>query len=242
MISEEKISDVSTLCSNNTKEMEDTKAFNAITIFPINSMGVDKLFHSSSAKNLSRKSSLCFLKLEPENHKKYFKSKIKIINNTKQQYYINNTNNYNLNKYKKINIVNKKIPNNKSKCKININNAPIPIHNKRINNKNIKHNIIKKIEKLDLFSQNKNISCMIERPPKIPSLYEHDYNLQSKKLGEVYGELNKETVPIIFYNHLMVDKNNKKFTDNKKTYFKSSITHRNKKKMLTIIYYSPKLQ
>ena len=195
-----------------------------------------------------RRSNLDFLKLEPESHKKYFKSKIKIINNKKQKYYINNKNNYKLNEYKKINIVNKKATqkNNSSKCRININNAPILVHNVKINNKIIKHNLIKRIEKnnVDLFSQNKNISCMAEKPPIIPNLYEHDYNLQNKNIyiSETFGELNKEAVPIIFYNHLMVGENRNNFANNKKTYFKTSVTHRNKKKMLTIIYYSPKQQ
>jgi hypothetical protein len=195
-----------------------------------------------------RRSNLDFLKLEPESHKKYFKSKIKIINNKKQKYYINNKNNYKLNEYKKINIVNKKATqkNNSSKCRININNAPIPVHNVKINNKIIKHNLIKRIEKnnVDLFSQNKNISCMAEKPPIIPNLYEHDYNLKNKNIyiSETFGELNKEAVPIIFYNHLMVGENRNNFANNKKTYFKTSVTHRNKKKMLTIIYYSPKQQ
>ena len=226
--------------------MEETKTLN--NIHQINKLCEYKLFHSSSTQNLLRRRNLDFLKLEPENHKKYFKSKIKIINNKKQKYYINNKNNYKLNKYKKINIVNKKETqkNNSSKCRININNAPIPVHNVKINNKIIKHNLIKRIEKknVDLFSQNKNISCMLEKPPNIPNLYEHDYNLQNKNINisETFGELNKETVPIIFYNHLMVIENRNNFPNNKKTYFKASITHRNKKKMLTIIYYSPKQQ
>lgn len=224
--------------------MEDTKTTNSITIHRIDTMGGDKLIHSSSAKNFLRKSNLYFLKLEPEGHKKYIKSKIKIINNKKQQYYINNTDNYKLSKYKKINVVNNRTSKNKSKCKININNAPIPVNNITINNKNIKHNLIKKNEKnnVDLFTQNKNINCMAGRPPNIPSLYEHDYNLHSKNINETYGELNKEIVPIIFYNHLMTERNNKNYSDNKKTYFKTSVTHRNKKKILTIIYYSPKQQ
>ena len=222
--------------------MEDTKVINQNIIHPINKLGINILFHSSSTKNFMRRNNLYFLKFEPKSYKKYCKSRIKIINNKKQQYYIKN-NNYKLNEYKKINIVNRKATKNQSKCKININNAPISaVHNVKINKKNIKHNLIQKIDKnsVDLFSQNKNINYMIERAPNLPSLYEHDYNLQNKNTSETYGELNKEIVPNIFYNHLMIDKNSKNYKNNKKKYIKTSITHRNKKKMLTIIYYSPK--
>ena len=224
--------------------MEDIKTINTFGIYPINKRGGKKLFHSFSVKNLLRKRNLYFLKFEPETKKKYFKSKIKIINNKKQEININYKNNYKLTEYKKINVVNKKSSKNQSKCKININNASMPVYNVKNNNKNVKHNLIKKIEKnnVELFSQNKNISCMTEKPPNMPSLYEHDYNLQNKNIREAYGEINKDIVPNIFYNHLMIDKNNKNFGDNKKKYFKTSVTHRNKKKILTIIYYSPKQQ
>lgn len=223
--------------------MDDSKKINTITLNNIQNLDGEKLFHSSSSKNFCRKNNLYYLKLEQKSHKKCFKSKIKFINNKKQQFFINNKNNYNLNEYKKINIaVNKRISKNKFKCKININNAPIPVHNVKNNYKSIKHNLIKKIDKknVELYSQNKNINCMIENPPTMPSIYDHDYNLQNKKISETYGDLNKDTVPIVFYNHLMVGDNKKYFKNNKMKYVKTSVTHRNKKKMLTIIYYSPK--
>ena len=82
-------------------------------------------------------------------------------------------------------------------------------------------------------------------PPKIPDLFKNIYNLDKKNIinnsnTKAFGKLNKETIPIVFYNHLMMNENYKKFSKNK-NYFKSSITQRNKKKLLTILYYSPKV-
>ena len=71
-------------------------------------------------------------------------------------------------------------------------------------------------------------------PPLLPNIYNHEYNLENSKNNftrETYGEIDKGKIPIIFFDHLMVGK--------KKTFNKSCITYRNKKKCLTLIYYSP---
>ena len=85
---------------------------------------------------------------------------------------------------------------------------------------------------------------MREKPPKLPELFSHNYNFKENELildksNETFGKLNKETIPITFYNHLMINNTSKKFVNNRNKYFKTSITQRNKKKLLTIIYYSP---
>ena len=63
------------------------------------------------------------------------------------------------------------------------------------------------------------------------------------KNSESFGTINKDTVPIIFYNHLMEGVyGDKKNVNNRNSYLKTSMTQRNKKKLLTIIYYSPNLK
>ena len=83
---------------------------------------------------------------------------------------------------------------------------------------------------------------MKENPPKPPELYFHDYNFNDKlieKSNETFGILNKETIPVSFYNHLITSEENKKLANKKHKYFRTSLTQRNKNKMLTVIYYSP---
>ena len=119
-----------------------------------------------------------------------------------------------------------------------------PSQIKKVDKKNIK---IQKIYKkdtfnktTDLYGQIKDIKCLKEYPPKKPDLFNHIYNLKNKlklfKENEGFGILNNDTVPNNFYNHLMVCVNNKKF--NKNCIY--TITQRNKKKLITIVYYLPK--
>ena len=84
---------------------------------------------------------------------------------------------------------------------------------------------------------------MKEIPPKLPDLFNYELNLNNKininnNKNETFGKLNNERIPIIFNNHLMANVNNKKKMNNNK-YFKSLVAHRNNKKILTFIYYSP---
>lgn len=85
---------------------------------------------------------------------------------------------------------------------------------------------------------------MKENAPKLPNIYNHEYNLENKNTSnyynQTYEQLNKDIIPICFYNHLMIRENAKNIMNKKNKYFKTSITERNKKKLLTIIYYSPK--
>lgn len=96
----------------------------------------------------------------------------------------------------------------------------------------------------EIYSQNNDLSFMKEKPPKLPELFFHDYTFNDKlivKTNETYSKLNHETIPTSFYNHLMISDENKKFANNRNKYFRASATQRNKRKMLTVIYYSPQL-
>ena len=121
---------------------------------------------------------------------------------------------------------------------------PEPSRIKKVDKKNI---IIQKIYKkdtvnkrTDLYGQINDIKCLKEYPPKKPELYNHEYKLSNKlklfKENEKFGILNKDIIPNIFYNHFMIGVNNKKFKKN----CIYTITQRNKKKLITIVYYLPK--
>jgi hypothetical protein len=119
-----------------------------------------------------------------------------------------------------------------------------PSQIKKTNKKNIINQKIYKKDtfnkRTDLYGQINDIKCLKEYPPKKPDLYNHVYNLENKlklfKENEEFGILNKDIVPITFYNHLMIYVNNKKFNK----YCIYTITQRNKKKLITIKYYLPK--
>ena len=128
----------------------------------------------------------------------------------------------------------------------NVNTFPIPTTQKIGNKKNIsKHNNNKSSHNpIEVYTQNKEIFKNIDqRPPNAPSLYKYECDLSSDlvldKKGENYGTINKGKVPISFYNHLITGKE-QKISNYKNKYLKTSITHRNKNKILTIVYYSRK--
>ena len=89
----------------------------------------------------------------------------------------------------------------------------------------------------ELYGYNYNINSMNESAPRLPELFSKVYNLSQKKIlfkdNDSFGILNKDNIPNVFYNHLINCENNK----NK--YNKILMIERNKKKLLTIIYYSP---
>lgn len=93
---------------------------------------------------------------------------------------------------------------------------------------------------MELYNQNFNLNCMKEYPPKKPEIFIHQINLNNSiilfKDNETLGIINKRKLPIVFYNHLMINLNYKSFYKNCK-YKKVSITKRNKKKLLHIVYY-----
>lgn len=195
------------------------------------------LFKNFSSKNISRKNNIFNLNSKIEESNEILKPKNKDI---KVKPY------YKLSDLLKSNPVNKKTYINKNKCKISINNSN-PLNSIKINQNINKNDIIKQknIKNYNInnegFSQNKDMNCMKEETPKFPELYNHEYDLENhnikyNKNNKTYGILNQGTIPIIFNNHLMINQNKKM---NKNKYIKSSITHRNKKKMITLIYYSP---
>ena len=106
--------------------------------------------------------------------------------------------------------------------------------------KTIKSKFVNKERKLkiELYSQNHNLSCMKKLPPKLPEALNFENNLENNikwtKSNDTYGHLSNGKIPNIFFGHLMVDSN---LRNNK--YLKSSCTQRNKNKLLTILYYKP---
>ena len=160
---------------------------------------------------------------------------------------------------KSLNIKNNKIiddAKNKDQCNIIISNTSNPVYT-ILNSNNKKNNISKqekkqkqslklktlaKKKKSEIYSQNLDISLMKGKPPKVNELFLHDYSFSDKlidKSNETFGKLDKETIPVAFYNHLMISEKNKKTINKNHKYFRTSITQRNKKKLLTFIYYSP---
>ena len=237
------MSDISTFCTNNTNEKKEAKT-NSMN--PINNKQ-NLLFQSFFKIN-----DLLYLKNDSE-------KVIKKSNSTSKIKYNKQLCDIEIEKYikrvelNKNNISNKKDDiqyNRINKCKINIKNRV-----KAINNNNNILNQQKKIDKKckkkleiikkDYYTQNKDISCMNQNLPKIPNLFNHGFNLQKGNVrnnySKTFGQINKEIIPNSFYNHLMFSENNNNIINNKKKCFKTSLTERNKNKLLTIIYYSPKI-
>ena len=85
---------------------------------------------------------------------------------------------------------------------------------------------------LEAYSQdNDTLNYLKINPPKLPNIYNHDYDLKNLDNNETFGKINKGTIPVVFFGHLM--------SENKKSLKRLSTTQRNKKKLLTIIYYTP---
>ena len=231
-----KLSNASTFYSLITKESEETK-FDKTISGTINLNFNRKI--NSSPKFTCRKINLFSFNTENKSYKSKDNKKQKCPNEnikSKEKYELINTNN--------IKDVNIKPPPETPK-KNDINN--IRLKNNRKENLS---KIVNKDEKLNIesYSQNFNISCMKKCPPKLPDMFNHEHNLQNNDIGTksncTYGQLSKGLIPNIFFGHWMVDCNQScigfmnKDKKNKK-YFKSSATQRNKKKLLTIIYYAP---
>lgn len=161
-------------------------------------------------------------------------------------------------RYKKLNIEN--ISKTAQKCKQTIRKI-IPNSNyKKVHHDANLSTIIKKIDKRkiikqksnkpeqknlapELYSQDYNcLKAMKEIAPKMPPIFNHVYNFKNNsflyKKNETLGLLYKGTIPNVFYDHLMFDQKNN-FDVNKSRYKKISLTQRNKKKLITILYYRP---
>ena len=226
------------------------------TISPNNHIKSSSYLYYSSFKNISKVNKSIYLDFDDElNYRKKFNSIDKPI------YIWSKTANNNINKIEETksniktceNEINRFISNKtidiiKKKIQCKVNKLSFPVNT--ISNFNNNEKLISKQKKgLELknnaesFSQNiDNVNIMKEKPPKLPELFCHDYTFNDKlieKSNETSGKLNQGSIPVAFYNHLFISKQNKKIVNNKHKYFRTSLTQRNKKKMLTVIYYSP---
>ena len=206
-----------------------------------------------SFENIFKFNKLIYLDTEYRlKYKRKFNSVDKFLN-------INVNNNSEIFQFKKINFIGNKtykIFKNKANCKINNNNISIPVNNFPIKNpqelnktkrKDIKSRLNQKknknTKKDEIYSQKIDINIMKEKPPKLPDILFHDYILKSNNIIEKYNEtcekLDRGTIPITFYGHIMTSENKIKNINNRNKYHKTSITQRNKNKLITIVYFSP---
>ena len=235
-------SNSSAFCSFITKESDETKA--NTTINPSINLNFIRL-SSSSPKLASRKINLCFLdiknKTQNKTPNKLFKLNLYTKDKTKKK---ETKEKENINKKNNITTLNNIPPHKEIKSCNNVDNS---INNKT-NKKTLEANAINKNKKavLDSYSQNYNLLCMKKNPPKLPEVFYHKHNFKSSEIvvgtNSSYAQLNRGTIPNIFFGHLMVESNKFKigFGGKKlKHYIRSSATQRNNKKLLTVIYYSP---
>ena len=241
IISTGKISDASTIYSLNSKDIDSDEVKNNTNFTLENKKDKYKLFHCRSS--IFIRNNLIHLPFESTNEKKCFSSCFRLNKKiSPNNININKINKFKLNKIN-INFVNKKELQNRenSKNKNNINSASIPVNTTKYKtiSKTYKEKIKIQKNKIDIYSQNKDISCMKKSPPKLPEIMEHCYNLKNKNAlytNKTYGKI-INPAPISFYNHLMISENSKNSYNKRNNYFKTSFTQRNKKKMLTIVYY-----
>lgn len=233
------MSNASTFCSFVTKESEETKATNSN--MPLINLNFERATNSTP-KFPSRKIKLLFLNIK----KKSFKSKDnkelkpeceKTISksNSKNKLILDKLKEINKNNITSVNKSNKFIPAPDTKKESG---------DKKFLSKNdakvLKPKIVNKEKKLnsELYSQSHNLSCMKKFPPKLPEMLNFETIMQNKLKGtmsiETYGQLSKGKIPNIFFGHLMVN-----CSIRKNRYLKSSMTQRNKNKLLTIFYYKP---
>jgi len=113
-------------------------------------------------------------------------------------------------------------------------------------NNNAKHKIVhiseKRIKRVEQYEQNYNLEYFRKNPPKPSELFNHVYIINNinifTKENETLGKLNRDIIPNVYYNHMIYNRYNSKF-NNKCKYLKTCIVQRNKKKLLSIIYYVP---
>ena len=71
--------------------------------------------------------------------------------------------------------------------------------NKPVKNENKKN--------LETYSQGKDTLKYLKiNPPKLPNIYNHDYdlkNVDTMSKNETYGKITKGTIPVVFFGHLM---------------------------------------
>ena len=226
--------------SVNNKDIKEIKIIE--TFSNLNSLKLVKIFNSiySSSKNLTSKYNYIKLFLEQDcknnknnkNNSPYFKDKkssleigikINIKNEEKNKY----SKNYEATDTKNKNSNEKKIANKKM-------NKDKDIKNNKLNND--------KSKICESYGQNHDLKIMRENPPKSPELFSHLYNIGLKKTffkeNDSFGIIQKDIIPNVFYNHFLFNES-KYSVGNKHKYNKISITQRNKKKLVNIIYISP---
>ena len=90
--------------------------------------------------------------------------------------------------------------------------------------------------------RNYSIKSLRPFPPKLPEIYNWEYMLNNKKLfskdNETLGLLNKDNIPNVFFNHIMINKRNSLF-HSKYRYNRILLKKRYKNKLLNIMYYFP---
>ena len=164
----------------------------------------------------------------------------------------NNTENKEIKEIKENNIEIKEIKENKieikeAEIKNNVNNVKISVVNNNIClkanencniNKNIQKNIKKNIVKNDNYTQTYSRNDFGEKPPKVSTLFIHDYDYENKNIfshsNETAGDiLESKKIPNIFYNHLLINK------DKNERYITTSLNKNNHGKLLTFLYYAP---
>ena len=213
------------------KEIEELNFKNGTS--PKTILKCDDIFKASSVKNIKK------INLLLNKKKTSFVDNLKeVINNDiiNEKIKQGEGNNYNDMKYEK----------NTQNSKYDKKNINLEINFQKDKNNNIIFKKYDKKEKIkkdnDLYGQNFNLKNLRESPPRSPDLFYHQYNFKNQKIfskdNENFNVLNRNNIPNVFYNHLIINENNIGF-NNKCKYKKISIIKRNKNRLLTIIYYSP---
>ena len=180
---------------------------------------IDLLFFTNKNENQKNK--------ENDKNKKFKEKKNEITENkieTKEKEDNKNVNNINnVNNVKNNNI-------NKNTYLKNSENHSV--------NKNINKSMIKKANKNDNYTQTYSRSDFKDKPPKMSSLFIHDYDYENKNIFSHSNEISgiiKESKKIsnVFYNHLLVNK------ENNEKYITTSLNKNNDGKLSTFIFYAP---
>ena len=130
----------------------------------------------------------------------------------------------------------------------NVNNVKISDVNKNtyiknsenylVNKKN-NENIKEKIDKNNNYIQIYNRNNFKDKPPKISTLFIHDYEYENKNIfshsNDTGGEIKEsKKISIVFYNHLLIN------NENNERYIVTSMNKNNSGKLSTFIFYTPR--
>ena len=104
--------------------------------------------------------------------------------------------------------------------------------------KNMQINIEKNKIKNDNYAQAYRRNDFNERPPKVSTLFMHDYGYEKNNIfshsNDTSGNIKEsKKIPNIFFNHLLINKGNNE------RYIITSLNKRNNGKLLTFIFYAP---